>query len=121
MKSKLKFIGMVAMVALIGFSMTGCPSTSNSGGGFVDITGTWRGNIAGMNATITVTATNWTMTIPGFPADQGVLIRDDITARLFDSWSVEIGTVVIIDNNTVRLVLNIYSGDMQGTWTLTRV
>jgi len=44
MKSKLKFIGMVAMVALIGFSMTGCPSTSNSGGGFVDITGTWRGN-----------------------------------------------------------------------------
>jgi len=120
MKSRLKFIGMVAVVVMLGLSMSGCPTTNGNGGGSVDITGTWRGNIAEMTATITVTATNWTMTIPGFPADQGVLIRDGITARLFDSWG-EIGTVVIIDNNTARLVLNRYAGAMQGTWTLTRV
>jgi len=32
MKSRLKFIGMVAMVALIGFSMTGCPTIKDNGG-----------------------------------------------------------------------------------------
>ena len=118
MKSRLKFIGMVAMVVLIGFSMSGCPTTSSNDVG--GISGTWRANIQGMNVTLVVTATGWTFTSPLF-TDTGTYTMDGITARLFsNNLRAQVGTAVLLDSNTISVTLNPPS-EIRGTFTFRRV
>jgi len=113
MKGKIKCIGMIAALALIGLSMSGCPadSSSVSSGG---ITGTWRANMQGVIATIVITATYWTYSSP-LGTGHGTYVMDGITARLFEG-GVQIGTAVILDANTISVSLVGY-----GTFTFHRV
>jgi len=120
MKCKLKFIGMVAVVTIIGLSMSGCPTTSSNDVGGGGISGTWRANIQGMNVTLVVTATGWTFTSPLF-TDTGTYTMDGITARLFsNNLRAQVGTAVLLDSNTISVTLNPPS-EIRGTFTFRRV
>ena len=121
MKGKLKFIGMIAVVVMIGLSMSGCPTTSSNDVGGGGIAGTWRANIQGMNVTVVLTATGWTFTSPLF-TDTGTYTMDGITARLFSNnlGGVQVGTAVLLDSNTISITLNPPS-EIRGTFTFFRV
>jgi hypothetical protein len=63
MKNFIKFLGIIALVAVIGFSMTGCKSGSDDGGGENSIDksliGVWKGADDNMG-TLTITADGFT-------------------------------------------------------------
>jgi hypothetical protein len=117
--------GVIALVAIIGFSMAACDNDSgndnndnnnSSGGG---LSGTWRGNIGGLTATVTITSTGWTMSAPGF-SDSGTYTIDGITTRLRSTvYGLETGTAVLLDSNTISVTLNSNS-IAPGTYTLYR-
>jgi uncharacterized lipoprotein YehR (DUF1307 family) len=72
MKKLIKLFGIVALVAIIGFSMVACDpekdsnsGNNNSGGSTGGLSGTWRGTVQGMTVTVTITASGWTFTAPG--------------------------------------------------------
>ena len=122
MRNLFKLFGIIALAAVIGFSM-GCKTdddggnnNNNSGGG---LSGTWRGNVGGLTATVTITSTGWTMSAPGF-SDSGTYIMDGITARLRSTvYNMETGTAVLLDSNTISVTLNSNS-IAPGTYTLYR-
>jgi uncharacterized lipoprotein NlpE involved in copper resistance len=118
-------MGIIALLAVIGFSMAACDngssssssSNNNSSGG--GLSGTWRGNIGGLTATVTITSTGWTMSAPGF-SDSGTYTLDGITARLRSTvYGIETGTAVLLDSNTISVTLNSNS-IAPGTYTLYR-
>ena len=121
MKNLFKLFGIIALTAVIGFTM-GCKAddddgNNNSGGG--GLSGTWRGNVGGLTATVTITSTGWIMAAPGF-SDSGTYIMDGITARLRSTvYNLETGTAVLLDSNTISVTLNSNS-IAPGTYTLYR-
>jgi len=82
MKNTFKVIGIIAMVALIGFSMVSCSDDSSSGGGGgggdfdSKIQGTWKGDDA--NGTLTITKDSFEGTPVGSSADS---VASDILAK----------------------------------------
>jgi len=60
MKNFFKFLGIIALVAVIGFSMAGCKEEDNDGGGS-SFDGTWK-NDTDQSDTITINNPNWTRT-----------------------------------------------------------
>jgi hypothetical protein len=77
MKKFVKLIGIVALAAIIGFSMAACggdgdPSSPGGGGGgggssnpFV---GTWTGNFSGVSAQLVFSASTVTLSFPEYPS-----------------------------------------------------
>jgi hypothetical protein len=121
MKNFIKRFGIIALVALIGFSMAACDngSSDNGGGGNGGLSGTWKGNVAGLTATVKITSSGWTLSAPGF-SDSGTYIIDGITARLRSTvYNLETGTAVLLDSNTISVTLNSNS-IAPGTYTLYR-
>jgi len=125
MKDRIKLFGIVAAVAMIGLSAAACGGETiivEGGGGAgpnADIIGTWRAVVDGVPVTVSITASNWTITTPFFN-DIGTYIRTGNTARLFSSnlWGAEVGWAELISHNTIRLTLT--QGDIPGTFTLHR-
>jgi len=102
------------LVVLLAFSVAliGCNRE-------MDITGTWVGNIHGNNVTAELTNVGWTFRGPGF-TDTGSFIRNGNDARLIsDNAGRAVGSVSIIDKNTMSLTLN-ENSFVSGTFTLTR-
>ena len=91
MKNKLKLLGIIAAVAVIGFSMVGCDNGNGGGGGGIpaNLLGTWVENETGdiwvigngtiqetqngvvRNMTFSVSGNNITLNVPGFGSAQG--------------------------------------------------
>ena len=107
MKNVFKLFGIIALLAVIGFSMAGCKNDDDGGGGGSGgLSGTWKGNVAGLTATVTITSSGWTMSAPGF-SDSGTYIMDGITARLRSTvYNLETGIAVLLDSNTISVTLN---------------
>ena len=122
MKNTTKLFGIIALVAVIGFSFMACDDGDDKGGGGGSggLTGTWRRSIQGVTATVTITASGWTFTAPGL-TDSGTYTMNGITASLFSTvYSMNTGTAVLVDSNTISITLNQYSA-FPGTYTLYRV
>jgi len=131
MKNILKYVGIIALAAVIGFAMTGCEnstssSNNNSGPTFVevsgDILGPWTGSLNGQTGTITVIASSWKASIPYYSyADTGKFLSwKGNTAELYSNNNGKnVGTVTITDSTHATLVLN-GNSVAPGTHTLTR-
>ena len=126
MANKKIWFGMLVMVLAFGMTVVGCDDDTTNGGGSGGLSGTWRGNIGGIAATVTITSTGWSMSFPsnGY-SDSGIYIMDGITATLIDtspasgSGQVDIGTAVLLDSNTISITL--FSNTIApGTYTLYR-
>ena len=130
MKNTIKVFGIIALVAVIGFSMAACKDDDNGGGGGGggggvqndpgDLAGTWTGNIGGYNAIVTISGSGWIMTASNANFyDSGYFIRNGNTATLYLSSGTNNGTATIINSTTVRVVLN-SNTKFPGTYTLTK-
>jgi len=130
MKNTIKVFGIIALVAVIGFSMAACKDDDNGGGGGGggggvqndpgDLAGTWTGNIGGYNAIVTISGSGWIMTASNANFyDSGYFIRNGNTATLYLSSGTNNGTATIINSTTVRVVLN-SNTIFPGTYTLTK-
>ncbi|MDR0472123.1 MAG: hypothetical protein LBH43_00375 [Treponema sp.] len=120
MKNTIKWLGIIALVAVIGFTMVSCDNGNGGSGSTGGLSGTWRGTIQGATATVTITSSGWTFTASGL-SDRGTYTMDGITARLFSTvYSMETGTAVLLDSNTISITLNQNSA-FPGTYTLFRV
>jgi hypothetical protein len=120
MKKKLFLSGIFIFLMAILFLATGCkPDDDNedvTGGG---ITGTWGGMVMGNNATVVITASGWTLSVPDVGLSySGTYVMSGITATLY-SGSPNIGTAVIIDSNTISVTLN-QNSIAPGTYSFTR-
>ena len=76
--------------------------------------GTWVASIEGFNATITVTSTWWTISIPamgGFTDSGQYIFMNAANARLYsnNNFGGFVGTAFILDSNRIRINLNSYS------------
>jgi predicted small secreted protein len=124
MKSTLKVLGVIAIVAIIGFSMTACNNGSDGsggagtgGGGGNDnknvLTGTsWRDSTGIWF--VSFAATTWDATAFGYPAERGTYtvsgnaIRATVTYIYPDFVGIasdKVGDVItgtIVDENTIR-------------------
>jgi hypothetical protein len=96
--------GIIALVVVIGLSMAACDDDSDDNGGLYGI---WVGYAMGRTVTVTITDTGWTLAAPPDYADSGTYIMvDGITARLITAYSIEVGTAVLLDSNTISVTLN---------------
>jgi predicted small secreted protein len=111
MRNIIKFFGIVALVALIGFSMAACDNDGGGGGGGIRISGTTWTTYGGLGE-ISFTASNFTMKAFGMMAASGtyriegenIIITytaigpgagdDDVVGRIL--------YFEIIDDNTLR-------------------
>jgi len=113
MTHKKIWLGMAAMILSLGLVLVGCNIGS-------DISGTWKGNIGGYNATVTISKIGWSMSIPGYFTDTGTYMRDGNTGRFTsDNGGRTIGIGERLDAKTIKITLNANSF-VQGTYTLTR-
>jgi hypothetical protein len=127
MKKLVSLFGIIAFVAIIGFSVVACNDGStndnnnnNSGGGSGGLTGTWRGSIQGMSVIVTITASGWNFSGAGIN-DSGTYTLNGITANLYSTvYNMPTGSAVLIDSNTISLTLN-QNSIAPGTYTLFRV
>jgi hypothetical protein len=140
MKNIIKFLGIIALTVIIGFSMAACSNGSTGGGRsdeFVltdkDLIGTWKGTakVYGITADFyfVVTNTEWaayTTSLLQDPRDYGIYTwNSNNTANIFSTRYKKngepllVGTGVYIDKNTIRLDLN-SSSVATGTHILTR-
>jgi len=124
-KKNLFLLGLLVVLLAMGLIFVGCGdngsgnSGNNNSGGGGGLSGTWRGNVAGLTATVTITSSGWTLSAPGF-SDNGTYIMDGITARLISTvYNLETGTAVLLDSNTISVTLNSNS-IAPGTYTLYR-
>ena len=127
MRNLFKLLGIIALVAVIGFTMVGCKTDedgdSGGGGSNSDIIGTWSGTISdhGNNYPFTLVIGDGTyaITVPNFSAlnDSGTYTRNGNTAALTskdrDTNGIVIGTATVVDSNTVTVTLT--AGPIAGT------
>lgn len=124
MKKNGYLLGILALMLVFGMSIVGCnngsttPTHNNDPG---ELAGTWKGTVMGHTATITVSSSGWTLSIPSLSyAATGSFDRNGNSATLYSNSSGEnLGTANILSSNSVQLVLNSNS-DAPGTYTLTR-
>jgi len=123
-KVKLVSIVLACLMALVFVSCQDSVSNaSDDNFNLADLAGTWVGTFHGVNATVTIIDTWWSMTVPGFFTDNGTLsMMADGRTAIFHSANlggVETGIGTLIDRNTARIILN-YRADFPGTYTFTR-
>ena len=132
MKNLFKFFGIIALVALIMFSIGSCDNgngNSGDGGNGNPFVGTWVGTVMGAQATVVISAGNtWSLNVPdlGF-SDSGSYSGAGSVATL-NSNNIGGGVVVTataiinVDGSvtTINLVLNQNSA-APGTYTLTKL
>jgi hypothetical protein len=104
MMNRKMILGIIAFAAVIVFTVSGTAACSKSGGGGGknDITGTWVGVVKGNYATVEITKTRWSISIPGANhTDAGTYTKDDDTYIMQSTVSnTEVGTGSVIDKNT---------------------
>jgi hypothetical protein len=117
--------GLPLVLLVFGLVLAGCGDkdsgdpTSPGGGG---LSGIWGGNVLGYSATVSITSTNWTLSVPGYNnfTDYGTYTVDGITATLRSSkYNLETGSAVLLDSYTISVTLNSNS-IAPGTYRLTR-
>jgi len=86
-----------------------------------DLAGTWKGNIGGYNAIITISGSGWTMTASNNPnfLDSGNFVRNGNSLTLYLSSGTNNGTATIINSTSIQVVLN-SNTIFPGTYTLTK-
>ena len=125
MKNKLFLMGMFSIVLVFGILIAGCDNGSTSSHSYNNdagsLEGTWRGTVMGSTATVTISNSGWTVSVPSYSYyDTGSFNRKGNSAVLYAATSGNnVGTASIIDDNTISLVLNSNS-IAPGTYTLTR-
>ena len=121
-KVKLVSIVLACLMALVFVSCQDSVSNaSDDNFNLADLAGTWVG-IHGVNATVTIIDTWWSMTVPGFFTDNGTLsMMADGRTAIFHSVNagVEVGIGTLIDRNTARIIMN-YRSAFPGTHIFTR-
>jgi hypothetical protein len=128
LKAAGKAVGLLVVLLAFGLVLAGCGDkdsgdpTSPGGGGGGGLSGIWGGNVSGYSATVSITSTGWTLSVPGYNnfTDYGTYTADGITATLRSSkYNLETGSAVLLDSNTIRITLNSNS-IAPGTYRLTR-
>ena len=116
MKNLFKFVGIIALVAIIGFGMVACKDDATEED---SIEGTWTGNMGGQFATVIISSSTWSINVAGFQ-DSGNFTKNGNTGTMYSSnlGSVVVGTASV-KGNTITIILNSNS-DIPGTHTLTR-
>jgi len=71
MKNLFKIFGIIALVAVIGFSVTGCPA-DDDGGGSNPFIGTWRSPDGGGYYVLVFTESSFTITSPTGNVERGI-------------------------------------------------
>ena len=123
MKNLVKLFGIIAFVALIGFSVIACDNGSTSGpAGNVNVVGTWRGSFTYGNTTYNRTMVfNTNMTCTGYTDTASGTGTYSVAANtVYITWSSgDSNTLTITGNNTMTLAMT-YNGAYIGTMTLYR-
>ena len=124
MTNRRNWLGILVIVLVFGMTFVGCDNgstKSNHNNDAGELAGTWQGEVMGFTATVNVSNSGWTLSIPSLSyADTGSFNRNGNSAVLYSSSNGKnVGTANIIDSNTVQLVLN-NNSDAPGTYTLTR-
>jgi len=109
MKSVFKVLGIIALVAVIGFSMVSCDNDGGGGGITIDpsLIGTWT-NVKGGNTSIfTITKTTWTQYLNGTFYDDGYFTSwNGTTGEIYsNTLKAIVGTVTVLTTNTAKVVL----------------
>jgi hypothetical protein len=98
----------------------GNSSSHNNDAG--DFAGTWTSTVMGQTATVTISNTGWTISIPALShSDNGDFNRNGNTATLY-AESIDggvIGTATIIDQDDISVTLNSKSS-APGTYSLSK-
>jgi len=99
-------------------NMNTTPTFNNDAG---DLAGRWRGTVMGQTATIVVSNSGWTLSIPTLSySDTGNFNRNGNSAVLYSSSNGRnVGTANIISATQMQIVLNANS-DAPGTYTVTK-
>jgi hypothetical protein len=113
MKKLYKFLGIIAIGAVIGLTLTRCDNGTTSGsnnhnstGG--SITGTYSGSSSGANYTVTIASTTWTLSVTGIRnfSDSGTYTLNGNTATLrSNQGNTNVGTATM-NGNSLTVVLN---------------
>lgn len=93
------FIFLVFTIALIG-----CDNDLNS-----DVIGIWVGSYGGITVTVDITNTGWSLsTSNNIFFDNGTYeMKNSVSADLYSTkYNSDVGTVVIVNRNTIELTLN---------------
>ena len=88
-----------------------------------DVTGTWRGSIAGSNVIVIIDTFTWILHVPGYGVvDGGTYTLTNNAAAGLHSLNLNIitGTATVINHNTINVILNSNS-DWPGRYTFIRV
>jgi hypothetical protein len=100
MKDVCKVLGMIAFVAIVGFSTSSCIiNLDDDGGDKSQFSGTWKGVGNASGLTLVFTSSNWSMTFQGITAT-GTYIVSGNTATLTDS-SGDNATAVLSGSNLI--------------------
>ena len=102
MKNTIKVLGIIAFVAVIGFSMVACGDDDDSsggggggnGGGSGSFVGTWVGD----GLTVVCTASTWSASIPGRGSWSGPYTSSGNTANFTETNGNNFGTATISGN-----------------------
>jgi len=87
-----------------------------------NISGIWEGTVYGYKATVTITASEWSISIPEIGhSDSGTFTRDGDIGNLYSSnlRGGSVGNAVLKDRNTITITLNSNSV-VAGAYSLTR-
>jgi hypothetical protein len=120
-KNMFFFMGMLAVLLVLGLALTGCPAEADEGDSNPFV-GNWSGtaSISGQSAsaTINVTDSAWTFSCPGAAmSESGTYTRSGSTATLTQTGTT-FGTAVVSGGT---LIVTITSGDYAGgTGTFTK-
>ena len=97
MKNIVKLFGIIALVALIGFSMASCGKDDDSGSGGSDssLVGTWTDG----SLTVTCTASTWNAVYTGQGSWSGSYTTNGNTATLTETNGNKFGTATISGNS----------------------
>jgi hypothetical protein len=97
MKNLFKLFGIIALVAIIGFSMAACDEDDDSDGGSSSFVGTWTGTMGGDYMKLVCTDTTWTTAGSDFGTYSGNYTRSGNTASFYVS-GVGVGTATVSGN-----------------------
>ncbi|MCL1955284.1 MAG: hypothetical protein FWF68_07860 [Spirochaetes bacterium] len=119
MKNTLKLLGIIALIAVIGFSAVSCKDKDEepsnkvvlSKGGTTSETNpfvaTWSGTYQGTSFVITVpNNTDWSCTMGGDSFDHGTYTRDGNNATFVSTGGGAFGTATVSGNTLTVIVLN---------------
>jgi hypothetical protein len=114
----------ILLMCLMTLGMVSCEGTVNGSQGDIQdqMAGTWAGTMLGYNCTIVLIGSGWTFYVQGDVEDAGTYstMPDGKTATLYSTTGrCEIGIAVVINSNTMNLILNTNT-NMPGTYTFTR-